>query len=269
MAEIAAAELEVAGGYIVAHGTITTDKQAWSSTATWNNAGVTFTHIKANITNTASAATSKLIDLQVGGVTQFNVTRGGAVTATGAVTAGTTNSTHIFTGGDNGSGTTAFQVRSASGAGILTIRGDGSWVSAQGGTITAGGLNVTGSCVLTGAVSGITTLASGKHTITDATFSHSRRSSPSLQVANDGTATISTTAFSGIAFIVCRDNGRTAIASFNGGNGFGTLLLNDSSLYSSTAGTASKVNIYESGGNFILQNKSGGTLNFRIDHFGS
>lgn len=40
---------------------------------TWNNAGTTFTAIKMNVTNTASAAGSKLIDVQVGGVSQFNV----------------------------------------------------------------------------------------------------------------------------------------------------------------------------------------------------
>src|SRR6266566_4803261 len=37
-------------------------------TDTWNNAGTTYTAIKMNITDTASAAASLLMDLQIGGV---------------------------------------------------------------------------------------------------------------------------------------------------------------------------------------------------------
>jgi hypothetical protein len=47
-------------------GTITADKKCLDLSATWNAAGVAFTGIKLNITNTASAAGSKLLDLQVG-----------------------------------------------------------------------------------------------------------------------------------------------------------------------------------------------------------
>ena len=46
---------------------------------TWNNGAVDFTAIKMDVTDTASAATSLLLDLQVGGVSQVNVTKGGAV----------------------------------------------------------------------------------------------------------------------------------------------------------------------------------------------
>ena len=63
-------------------GTITTDKQILGGTATWNAAGVTFTAIKANVTDTASAAASKLIDLQVGGVSKFAVDKTGAISGT-------------------------------------------------------------------------------------------------------------------------------------------------------------------------------------------
>lgn len=44
---------------------------------TWNDAGTTFTGIKMNITDTASAAGSLLMDLQVGGVSQFAVDKTG------------------------------------------------------------------------------------------------------------------------------------------------------------------------------------------------
>lgn len=45
---------------------------------TWNAGGTTFTAIKMNVTDTASAAASLLMDLQVGGTSKFKVTKGGA-----------------------------------------------------------------------------------------------------------------------------------------------------------------------------------------------
>jgi hypothetical protein len=48
---------------------------------TWNNGAATFTGIKANVTDTASAAVSKLMDLQVGGVSKFSVGANGDVTS--------------------------------------------------------------------------------------------------------------------------------------------------------------------------------------------
>lgn len=42
---------------------------------TWNAAGTTFTGIKFNVTDTASAAGSLLMDLQVGGVSVFTVSK--------------------------------------------------------------------------------------------------------------------------------------------------------------------------------------------------
>jgi hypothetical protein len=47
----------------------------------WNDAAVTFTGLKLNVTNTASANGSNLLDLQVGGTSQFTVSYGqGAIT---------------------------------------------------------------------------------------------------------------------------------------------------------------------------------------------
>lgn len=53
---------------------------AFTSTATWNNAGTTFVHLFANVTSTASAAGSLLADLQVGGASKFKVGKGGDLT---------------------------------------------------------------------------------------------------------------------------------------------------------------------------------------------
>jgi hypothetical protein len=60
-------------------GTITASAPILDLTQTWNNAGVTFEGVKLNVTNTASAAASRLLDLQVGGVSAMSVRRTGAV----------------------------------------------------------------------------------------------------------------------------------------------------------------------------------------------
>ena len=61
-------------------GTITASDPIIDMAQTWNNAAVTFTAVKANVTDTASAATSLLMDLQVGGSSRFKVDKGGKVT---------------------------------------------------------------------------------------------------------------------------------------------------------------------------------------------
>ncbi len=89
-------------------------------TATWNASGTTFTAVKMNVTDTASAAGSLLIDLQTNGTSQFSVTKAGnassqQLTVTGAagVSAGTfgicrsvDNDRLIIAGGDTTSSTT-------------------------------------------------------------------------------------------------------------------------------------------------------------------
>lgn len=47
---------------------------------TWNDAGVTFTGIGLNVTDSASASASNLLNLQVGGVSRFSVGKGGDIT---------------------------------------------------------------------------------------------------------------------------------------------------------------------------------------------
>ncbi len=62
-------------------GTVTASTPSLDATQTWNNAGVNFTAAKINVTNTASGASSNLLDLQVGGVSKFKVDKDGAATA--------------------------------------------------------------------------------------------------------------------------------------------------------------------------------------------
>lgn len=51
----------------------------YEMTDTWNNGATTFYGVKMNVTNSASAADSKLLDLQVGGTSKFNVGWDGVV----------------------------------------------------------------------------------------------------------------------------------------------------------------------------------------------
>ena len=53
----------------------------FSTTLNWNSATTTFTGLKLNVTNTASAAGSNLLDLQVGGTSNFTVSSAGVARA--------------------------------------------------------------------------------------------------------------------------------------------------------------------------------------------
>jgi len=72
----------------IAQGTRTTDAQALTSTVTWNNGAVAFTHWKAVITDTASAATSMALQIfggAAGTTNLFSVSKAGLVTAPAVV----------------------------------------------------------------------------------------------------------------------------------------------------------------------------------------
>ncbi len=53
------------------------DRQAISVRGVWNNADITFTAVRVNITDTASSANSLLLDLQRNGTSVFSVTKSG------------------------------------------------------------------------------------------------------------------------------------------------------------------------------------------------
>jgi len=67
--------------------TVTTSNPVLDLSQTWNAGAVAFTALKLNVTNTASAAASLLLDLQVGGTSQFKVDKAGNVTLSPANTA--------------------------------------------------------------------------------------------------------------------------------------------------------------------------------------
>ena len=64
-----------AGQVVLAGGTVTTSIPLIDSTQTWNAGGVTFTGLKLNITNTASAVASMFADFQLGGTSYVQVRR--------------------------------------------------------------------------------------------------------------------------------------------------------------------------------------------------
>ena len=73
---------------------------------TWNDGAATFTGIKMNVTDTASAATSKLLDLQVGGVSRCSVIKTGTLAAVAFTAIGSNKSS--FTIGTNSADLTQF-----------------------------------------------------------------------------------------------------------------------------------------------------------------
>jgi hypothetical protein len=93
---------------------------------TWNNPGTVFTAIKMNVTNTACAAGSKLLDLQFGGVTVLAVDRDGVATG-------------FFRDSGNGVGFTTHSLRDV---------GESRWVMYRGSFYGAAGAIQFGSGVL-------------------------------------------------------------------------------------------------------------------------
>ncbi len=76
---------------VFTQGTLTADAQALSSTATWNNAAITFTHWKAVITDTASAAGSLAVNIlggAAGSTTLFSLSKAGVGTFGSSVLSG-------------------------------------------------------------------------------------------------------------------------------------------------------------------------------------
>lgn len=73
------------GATTITSGTLTAAEELLNISSTWNNSGSTFYGIKFDVTNTASAAASRLIDLSVGGSSKFNVDLNGNINFTGSL----------------------------------------------------------------------------------------------------------------------------------------------------------------------------------------
>lgn len=124
---------------------------------TWNAGGVTFRALTLNIVDTASAAASLLLDLQVGGVSQFKVSKAGIVTTTGALAI-----TGALTGATTGAFSGAVTVGGALGVtGITTLQVLGANTGTFSGNVdVAGNIGLTSNAaVLTGKTAGAATVA--------------------------------------------------------------------------------------------------------------
>ena len=101
---------------------------------TWNNAGISFSGIKINVTDSASAAGSKLLDLQIGSASKFTVGKTGTVIATGLIE----STVGDFKFPDGTTQTTKATVNSVSGTGTvngITLTG----TVTDSGSLTLGG----------------------------------------------------------------------------------------------------------------------------------
>jgi hypothetical protein len=78
-----AATLSDNGALTLTGTTVTVSEPILNVTQTWNNSEVTFSGLKANVTDTASATDSVLLDLQVGAVSQSLIYKGGFIGAKG------------------------------------------------------------------------------------------------------------------------------------------------------------------------------------------
>lgn len=155
----------------------------YNLTDTWNAAGVTFTAIKMNVTDTASAAGSRLIDLQMAGSSRLYLDKSGALFVSGPITASSLSLSSALALSSGGTGaTTAAGARvsilpalATNGGKVLAVNAgatDVEWITLTGGGsvssvnaaggstgLTFSGGPITGSGTLT--LGGVLALASG------------------------------------------------------------------------------------------------------------
>jgi hypothetical protein len=98
-------------------------KSIGALSATWNDALTTFTAIKFNVTDTASAAGSLLADLQIGGSSRFSVSKAGNVSAAGTL---------AVTGASTLTGAVTFKAAAKSDSATAGI----GYATGAGGTVT-------------------------------------------------------------------------------------------------------------------------------------
>ena len=162
-----------------ATGTITASNAAVNVTQTWNNSSATFTGIVANITDTASQASSLLLDLQVGGVSQANITKAGNINFAGTITG-------------NGAGLTTMNASGITSGTLAQARLANSTFTINGTTVTLGGTstvtaNTTQALTLGSYLTG--TSFNGSTAVT-ATVDATTTSTASKVVARDANANI-------------------------------------------------------------------------------
>lgn len=114
---------------------------ALSVACTWNTTGVVDACLFANVTNTASGTASKLIDLQVGGSTEFNVDKAGNVTAQGTIATGSSPSCGTGVAGCIALGEASTAITPASGADIMQALSTSHWWQCSENNVTVHACN--------------------------------------------------------------------------------------------------------------------------------
>lgn len=105
-------------------------------TDTWTNSGITYTAMKMNVTNTASASASRLLDLQIGGSTIFAVSRAGALQMTAPLSVQIPDST---TAGGNTRGANAVDMQFSRNSAAQVASGSNSFAAGYRNTASADG----------------------------------------------------------------------------------------------------------------------------------
>jgi hypothetical protein len=101
------------GSSAMTGGTVAASAPLLNHAQTWNNSGTPFTGWKLNVTDTASASASLLLDLQVGNTSKFSVRKDGGLSLG--------QNGNVWTMLDNGAGSFTFVTGSFSGTQILGI----------------------------------------------------------------------------------------------------------------------------------------------------
>ncbi len=111
------------GAFTFTQGTLAASAPFINHTATWSAGGVTFTNFKSDVTDSASASASLLMDLRVGGSSRFKVRKDGA----------------LFFGDfsivNDGSGEAAF--RNFAGSSLINVRASRFWAGRADGSLHA------------------------------------------------------------------------------------------------------------------------------------
>jgi len=103
--------------------TLTASAPVLNLTQTWNSVGTTFTGMRFNVVSDTSAAASLLMDLQVGGTSQFNVTKAGLIKFNEQANAAGSSPTFYSSAGNGFGSVSAFGlvVSSSSGGNLFGV----------------------------------------------------------------------------------------------------------------------------------------------------
>lgn len=142
------------------------DQNIYNMTVVWNAGGTTFAAVKMNVTDTASAAASLLLQFQVGGSDKFKVGKDGTITGagnlsiagnatiTGNLTVSGTLSAAGITGTVTGpAGATDNAIARFNGTSGGVLQNSGVTIDDSGNMTIGGVLNVSGAIVNTGILS--------------------------------------------------------------------------------------------------------------------